>query len=49
MRERLLRTLVLLRDWEVRPDLGLFARLGAAAKPSRIKVTLQGEDWNVAA
>jgi putative zinc finger/helix-turn-helix YgiT family protein len=47
--DRLLRTLVLLRDWESRPDLGLFARLGSAAKPSRIKVTLQGEDWNAAA
>lgn len=47
--DRLLRTLVLLRDWEARPDLGLFARLGSAAKPSRIKATLQGEDWNAAA
>ena len=40
--DRLLRTLVLLRDSEVRPDLGLFARLGTVAKPSRIKVVLQG-------
>jgi putative zinc finger/helix-turn-helix YgiT family protein len=47
--DRLLRTLVLLRDWEVRPDLGLFARLGTVAKPSRIKVRLQGERWNAAA
>ena len=47
--DRLLRTLVLLHDWEARPDLGLFARLGAEAKPSRIKMTLQGEDWNAAA
>ena len=47
--DRLLRTLVMLQDWEVRPDLGLFARLGEIAKPSRIKVTLQGEDWNAAA
>jgi transcriptional regulator with XRE-family HTH domain len=47
--DRLLRSLVLLRDWEVRPDLALFARLGTVAKPSRIKVVLQGKDWNEAA
>ncbi len=47
--DRLLRTLVLLHDWDARPDIGLFARLGSIAKPSRIKMTLQGEDWNAAA
>ena len=47
--DRLLRTLVLLQDWQARPDLELFARLGPAARPSHIKVTLQGEDWNAAA
>jgi putative zinc finger/helix-turn-helix YgiT family protein len=47
--DRLLRTLVLLQDWRARPDLGLFARLGSTAKPSHIKVKLQGEDWKAAA
>jgi hypothetical protein len=40
---------VLLQDWRARPDLGLFARLGSTAKPSHIKVKLQGEDWKAAA
>ena len=47
--DRLLRTLVLLQDWQARPDLGLFARLGSAAKPWHIKVKLEGEDWKAAA
>jgi len=47
--DRLLRTLVLLQDWRGSADLGLFARLGSTAKPSHIKVKLQGEDWKAAA
>jgi putative transcriptional regulator len=47
--DRLLRTLVLLRDWQARPSLALFAQMGESARASHIKVKLQGADWKAAA
>ena len=50
--DRLLRTLVILHDWDGghdRPDIGLFASLGPGDKPSRIRVTMTGDDWRAAA
>lgn len=51
--DRLLRTLVILHDWDGghagRPDIGLFAHLGARAKPSHIRVTRTGDGWCAAA
>jgi putative zinc finger/helix-turn-helix protein, YgiT family len=50
--DRLLRTLVILHDWDGghdRPDIGLFASLVPGNKPSRIRATMTGDDWRVAA
>ncbi len=47
--DRLLRTLVMLHDWQTRPDLGLLARLGPVRKQAHIRAKLEGEDWSAAA
>lgn len=47
--DRLLRTLVMLHDWQTRPDLGLLARLAPVRKQAHIRAKLEGNDWSAAA